>query len=368
MKTRHARRWARLLGLAALLAVAGGATFGVVASGGDGRHVVTAGPQGNRSLGASSIHASSHRRRHHKGSAHARRGALGDRTEVGAYAGPGERRSDDKWASRFGIAPAAGYDYLSDTSWTTIAHPSWIVSRWAKSQESMTFAVPMLPRHGASLAYGAAGRYDGEFSALADYLVSQHEEHATLVLGWSPLERHLPWSVTDAQQAASYVGYFRRIVQTMRSASGAHFSFAFEPGPAASAPPVPVSRLYPGRRYASVIAVALFDEIWPVPKAPETRWDAILRGTAGPAYAERLAERHSSRLIVTGLALAPASRHGAGDDPAFVRASLRFAERAQARALFVWERGRFAVSPARAPRSFALLKRVLSGSERRPRG
>lgn len=286
------------------------------------------------------------------------------RPRVGVYVGPGAATRASAYSSLLPTGINAAFDYLGASSWASIASPAWLVGRWAPTRYAMTFAVPMLPVSGASLAAGASGAYDDEFRALARILVANGDASATLVLGWSPLEGGLPWSVSSVAEGADYVAYFRHIVRAMREVRGARFVFAFQPGPVSPAlrGVVGPGRIYPGNRYVGVVAAQVFDELAPPsPVEGARRWARIRSVPFGPAWTARFAARLHRRLVVDGLALVPVDAGGGGDDPAFVAAFFAWARRVDVAEVTLWADGSWAFTPSRDPRAFARLRALIVG-------
>lgn len=281
---------------------------------------------------------------------------------IGAYVGPGDLVAAAQLSAALPHGLAGVFDYLDASSWATIADPSWLLDRWASTRDPLTLAVPMLPASGASLAVGATGAYDGEFRQLAQLLVADGEAGATLVVGWSPLEPGLAWSVTQPGEDAQYVAYFRRIVDTMRLVPGARFRFAFEPGPSGPGGLGPGAmgpgHLYPGNAYVDDIATQIFDQL-PLPVGPASRWARVAAVPYGPAWVARLAARLHRRLVVTGLALVPAAAGGGGDDPALVASFFAWARQAHVASVTLWSQGSWAFTPGNDPRSFAVLRSIV---------
>lgn len=300
------------------------------------------------------------------GATRSRTGTGGTRVPpVGAYVGSGDLDAASGLSAALPGGLAGVLDYLDASSWATIADPYWLLDRWASTGDRLTLAVPMLPASGATLAIGATGAYDGEFRQLAQLLVADGEPTATLVVGWSPLEPGLAWSVTRPGEDAQYVAYFRHIVDTMRLVPGARFRFAFEPGPSGPIGLQPGAmgpgHLYPGNAYVDVIATQIFNRL-PTPVGPASRWAEVAAVPYGPAWVARFAARLHRRLVVTGLALVPASAGGGGDDPAFVRSFFAWARRTHVASVTLWSQGSWAFTPASDPRSFAVLRAIVSGA------
>lgn len=283
------------------------------------------------------------------------------RPALGIYAGGGDVAGALQYVRLLHGQVRSAFDFLDDASWETISAPLWTLERWSRSRLPITFAVPLLPRHGATLRAGAAGRYDWAFVRLAHLLVRHGESRATLLLGWSPLERGLPWSVASTPEAVRYDVFFRRVVSAMRAVPGSSFRFAFEPGPVSGTPVVSPRVLFPGRSYVSELASSLFDTLAARHVHENERWRRILSLPFGPSFVARLAARLRLPLVLDGLALATRATGGGGDDPRFVRDALAWASSVGVRSVVLWDVGPVALNPWRAPRSFAALRSAVSG-------
>lgn len=281
---------------------------------------------------------------------------------IGAYLGPGNVAGATVLSTRLPAGLPTVLDYLDGTSWASLtsASPAWLANQWRPTGERPTFLVPLLPNHGGSLAAGAAGAYDAEFAHLGEVLVAKGEADATLVLGWSPLEPGLPWSVGSPAGAAQYVSYFRKVVATMRAVPGAQFRFGFQPGPLPADPVVPPGSLYPGNASVDQVDVTIFDQVNGPARSGSRRWAIVEAKPGGPAWASHFAAAHDRPLVVDGLGLVPSAAGGGGDDPAFVRAFLDWAHRARVRTIYLWAEGSWAFDLQHDPAAFSLLQRVVA--------
>ncbi len=287
--------------------------------------------------------------------------APAERPVVGAYLGPGNVAGATVLSTRLPAGLPTILDYLDGTTWwsLTSASPTWLSHRWAPTGEAPTYLVPLLPATGGSLAVGATGAYDPWFARLAAVLVAGGEAHATLVLGWSPLEQGHAWSVTTPAEGPQYVAFFRHVVTTMRAVPGARFRFSFQPGPVADDPPVRPGSLYPGNAFVDTVDIAVFDGSTSSPTGAQ-RWAVLRDGLAGPAWTARFARRHHRPIVVDGLAVVPRSAGGPGDDPAFVSSFLAWARRARVETIYLWADGSWALDLQEEPQAFTVLRQVVA--------
>lgn len=274
--------------------------------------------------------------------------------EIGAYTGPGAFHGLKLFSAALGKDVRLALDYVDDGSWSSIADPVWTITAWRDSGLSMELGVPLLPSTGASLAQGAAGRYDSEFSSLGATLVASGHRHATLVLGWSPERKGLPWTVTTMSEASAYRTYWQRVVTTMRAVKGADFRFVWEPGSSGSG--VPLASLFPGRKYVDAVGVTIFDQIWGSKPTASRRWRAVANAPLGPRALAAFARSQHEPLTVTSFGLVPTgTSSGGGDDPAFVRDFFRWAAGHRIHTIVVWDYGSSAISTHTFPRSLAAI-------------
>lgn len=297
------------------------------------------------------------RRAAHHGSG-ATETASPDPVPLGVYAGPGNLPGAQSFAATVHLPVPYAFDYLSNASWASIADPSWFLQHWEGTSLHMIWGVPMLPGAGGSLAAGAAGAYDGYFTALAVNLVSAGFASSILSVGWDPDQPGSPWSVRTAVQAHQYVTFWRRIVAAMRAVPGAQFVFAWDIGDPARYPP---AQLYPGDAVVGIVATDAFDVIGVgsqhgglgagdlTPGA--ARWDLLATAPGGPDFFAAFAAQHHKALMIAKWGLIPVPQGGVGDDPGFVAALLAWCARHQVVAAVTWAYGPWSVTGGGFPAS-----------------
>jgi outer membrane biosynthesis protein TonB len=124
----------------------------------------------------------------------------------------------------------------------------------------MTFSVPMLPNSGATLAAGAAGDYDSYFQSIAQGLVSNNEASSIVRIGWEFNGGWYTWSA-NSSDAATFVTFWQRIVDAMRSVSGENFKFEWCPT-LGDQGVGNLANYYPGNGYVDDVAADVYDEAW----------------------------------------------------------------------------------------------------------
>ncbi len=277
---------------------------------------------------------------------------------TGVYAGPGALSgavaADQALSDGFRYA----LDFLSGSSWTTITDPSWLSAQWRGGPFQLVVGVPMLPTTGATLAAGATGVYDGQFSLLAQRLVQDGLSSAVLMIGWDPADAAQPWYVATAAAARSYVQFWDHIHQVMGAVSGAHFTFEWVVGGDTS--PVSPAAMYPGSSAVDLIGAVVFDRSTPRRSAAATRWGSLLGQRGGPAWAASFARSVRRPLAVAMWGVVPASTGGGGDDPAFVAHLLSWERAEHVRISILWDYGNWAITGAGFPAAEAALGRALA--------
>jgi len=275
---------------------------------------------------------------------------------VGVYAGSGNVAGAASFQAALGAPVHYALDYFSGSSWSSISSPTWVLDQWEGSPYQLVFGVPMLAP-GASLAAGAAGAYDADFSTLAQNLVASGFANAWLELGFDPTVAGTPWSVSNPTEAAQYVAFWQRIVRVMRAVPGASFRFVWDMTPPGNG--LTPQDLYPGSSYVDVIATDFYDITAGVPSA--ARFSTLLAAPYGPQWFSTFASAEGKPFILAKWGVVPStSWGGGGDDPGFVRSLVAWAEQSGVQVLITWDAGTWAISGGGFPESMAALRAALA--------
>jgi len=244
---------------------------------------------------------------------------------LGVYAGAGAPGAVTQFAQATGTKPSLASDYLPRTEgWAGMVQAHSLqryLGPWTTSGYRLVLGVPMLPTRGGqvlgTLAEGARGRYDGEFTTLAKTLRSYGEGDAVLRLGWEFNGTWYPWSVTDQSDATNFAAYFRNIVTTMRAVAGTSFRFVWNPNAGPS--PMPAAAAYPGDAYVDYVGLDLYDQVWGLPQDPVLAWADYGGEANGLSWLASFAAAHHKPVSLPewGVTVRP-DGHGLGDDPGFV--------------------------------------------------
>ena len=180
---------------------------------------------------------------------------------LGIYIGNDNSNGVNQLGKSIGQQPSYAMDYLDGSSWSTMeSSASNEAASWNPSGYSMTFSIPMLPNSGSSLADGAAGDYNAYFETIAQNLVANHEGSSILRPGWEFNGNWYTWAANSSTQA-DFVAFWQQIVNTMRSVSGANFTFEWCPtlGDQGIGN---LANYYPGNNYVDEIAADVYDQAW----------------------------------------------------------------------------------------------------------
>jgi hypothetical protein len=193
---------------------------------------------------------------------------------------------------------------------------------WTGTPYTLSLAVPIIPTNASgdpvgTLAAGATGAYNANFVTLAQTLVAAGESNAYLRLGWEFDGGWYTWSATTPAAEADYASYFQQIVTAMRSVSGEHFRFVWNPTAAAFTDGYDLNAAYPGNAYVDYIGLDDYDQTWVTPQTPATEWNQTTLPNLTAAH--QFAAAHGKPLAVDEWGLSIRSDgHGLGDDPQFI--------------------------------------------------
>lgn len=235
----------------------------------------------------------------------------------GVYQGAGcdgVRRLEqfEQWS---GIRPDHGLEFLS---WDALERTSrWSMRCWSDAgMRTMTYSLPMLPADGsATLADGAAGRFDELFARFGAALVEEGFPDAIIRIGWEFNGDWYPWAA--AKDPESWKAYWRRIVTVMREVPGARFRFDWNPAGGWHA--FDPEQAWPGADYVDIIGLDFYNSANNPHSTPEQRWQARMNAPTGLTWHREFARRHDKPMSFPewGTGQRPDGT-GGGDDPYFI--------------------------------------------------
>ena len=242
-----------------------------------------------------------------------------DAAGLGIYDGESTSTGIETAANWLGSPSSIRYaqDFIDATDWAHISDP-WQLSNWKGTPFTMIWGVPMVPCGGPSTQCAtnvadynlvADGGADGYFRTLAQNLVAAGFGSSYIRLGWEFNASWMGWSICNQEGSgptsweSDFVPAYRNIVTTMRSVSGAHFKFIWNPldSSSASCPDVHLENLYPGDSYVDVVALDVYDGI-SGSTTDAARWTDLVNGVnAGDWTAEAPDSINGQKFVGYGL-------------------------------------------------------------------
>ena len=237
---------------------------------------------------------------------------------LGVYQGAGcdgvrHLREFVRW---FGRSPDQVLEFIS---WDMLeGRGAWAVRCWSRAGEkSVVFSLPMLPGdRSATLADGAAGKFDELFRDYATILLDHGYRDSVIRIGWEFNGDWYPWAAS--KDAPSWIAYWRRIVSAMRSVPGT--AFRFDWCPAASWTRLRAEDAYPGDEFVDIVGLDFYNVTWdPTIVTAQQLWDSLLNGPHGLKWHREFAAVHGKPLSFPewGTGKRQDGR-GGGDDPYFI--------------------------------------------------
>jgi hypothetical protein len=225
-----------------------------------------------------------------------------DAAGLGFYDGQSSPTGIEASANWLGSPSSVKYamDFIDATSWSTISNP-WQLSQWKGSPYTMIWGVPMLPcgapatqcaTNASDFDEVANGGANGYFQTLAQNLVSAGFGSSYIRLGWELNGTWMGWSICNqdgsglASWAGDFVPAFRNIVTSMRSVSGAHFKFMWNPLDSSNTgcPGANLENFYPGDSYVDNVSLDVYDGIGSATSSDSARWSDMLNGVNAGGY------------------------------------------------------------------------------------
>lgn len=238
--------------------------------------------------------------------------------DVGTYQGAGcdGVKGEKNFAKWLGRNPDLMLDFIA---WDMLETRNvWAVKCWSDAgQKKVVFSIPMLPGSGATLADGAAGKFDALFHDYAAVLVRYGYGDSILRIGWEFNGNWYPWAASKDPDA--WIAYWRRIVTAMRSVPGANFRFDWNPASGWNA--LKADRVWPGDDYVDIVGLDLYNVTWNTAvTTPQQLWQEMRSGAYGLEWQRDFAAAHRKprSLPEWATGIRPADGKGGGDDPYFI--------------------------------------------------
>ncbi|HWE56633.1 MAG TPA: hypothetical protein VG435_14065 [Acidimicrobiales bacterium] len=283
--------------------------------------------------------------------------------QFGAYVGAGNPEGMANLDSRVARPLGYGSDYFDDRSWSGIDDDIWAIDLWNKANVPMIWGVPLFPITGNySLIQGATGAYDNYFTTLADTLVANHQGNSILRLGWEFNTSTSPWYA--ANQADTFVSYWRQIVLTMRAVPGQHFKFEWNPSigdsGASDAAMGNLASYFPGSAYVDYVGVDIYDVAYLTYPGEAKVYQSYLTRNWGLEWLQAFAQDESENIILpeVGLGFNRSSMASGGDDPAFINDIVTWANSVGADGLVYWDAGSSSIEAGNNPNTSSYIEKT----------
>jgi hypothetical protein len=283
---------------------------------------------------------------------------------LGVYVGYQSPGGVSSFGRAIGKQPTFAMDFLDGDSWSALVGtaPSYM-SAWKGSGYTMIWGLPMLPNSGSSLSQGATGAYNSYFLQLAQDMVSAGQGSSIIRPGWEFNGGWFPWAANG--QAAAFVTYWQQIVNTMRSVPGQNFTFEWNPT-AGDQGVGNLANYYPGNAYVDEIGLDLYDQSWGTFAGIAAQWKTYLTEPYGLDWLASFAASQGKQITLPewglspdpssndgGVASAPNSNVGGGDDPTFINDMAQWITQNNVYEATYWQYNSSLLSTRSNPNSFA---------------
>jgi hypothetical protein len=283
---------------------------------------------------------------------------------LGVYVGYQAPGGVSSFGGAIGKQPTFAMDFLDGASWSTLVNtaPSYM-SAWKGSGYTMIWGLPMLPNSGSTLGQGATGAYNSYFLQLAQDMVAAGQGSSVIRPGWEFNGGWFPWAANG--QAAAFVTYWQQIVTTMRSVSGQHFTFEWNPT-AGDQGVGNLANYYPGNAYVDEIGLDLYDQSWGTYAGIASQWNTDVTEPYGLDWLASFAASQGKKVTLPewgldpspstnngGVVSAPNTEVGGGDDPTFINDMAQWITQNQVYEATYWQYNSSLLSSTSNPNSFA---------------
>ena len=201
--------------------------------------------------------------------------------------------------------------------WAKVDNPGWWCSQWTKDKSAqLVLSATMLPNTNFTLAAGAKGSYNSHWQKFGSTMVSRGCANAIIRLGWEFNGKFYPWAAGGKE--ASFVAYWRQIVDTLRKVPGQ--AFRFDWNPLAGVNNANLEAAYPGDHYVDIIGLDAYDTSSVSPSNPSGRWANMLDQKYGLNWHANFARSHAKPMSFPewGANVRPKDNLGGGDNPYYI--------------------------------------------------
>ncbi|WP_432574775.1 glycoside hydrolase family 26 protein [Kineococcus sp. SYSU DK005] len=245
--------------------------------------------------------------------------SAGEDVATGVFSA-GSRGPVTEWGQWVGRDVEVTTAFLPQMTWKDISEWQWGIGLYKDRYHRMAWAVPMLPdTAGVSIQQGATGAYNGYFKKLAETLKANNQGDSIIRIGWEFNSDSYSWSAK--KDPASYIAYWRQIVNTMRSVPGTSFEFNWSPGSGNNMGQFDSVRAYPGDAYVDIIGQSLYDHSKSFkPEQYVERWANFYNQPGGLKWLAEFGKAHNKPIAFSEWGLTKSCDGlDSGDDTYFIQ-------------------------------------------------
>jgi len=241
---------------------------------------------------------------------------------LGVFRGSGKPDQVAEYENWLGKPMTHTIDFIGRAStnssdpWAKIDDPSWVCNQWRGQSSKLVLSTAMLPNTNFTLAAGARGAYDSHWREFGATMVARGCQDAIIRLGWEFNGKFYPWAAGGKE--ASFVAYWRRIVNTLRQVPNQQFLFDW--CPLAGVKNADVEAAWPGAEYVDFIGLDAYDTAQPSMDDPAERWSYQLNRPYGLAWLDKFATAQGLPMSLPewGVTSRPNDDFGGGDNPSYI--------------------------------------------------
>jgi hypothetical protein len=212
-------------------------------------------------------------------------------SKLGVYAGPTNLTGINAVSTLLGQQVPWAMEFLDGTDWAHTTQNGWPYPSWEGTGYRMIWGIPILPSTYSpssdindttgsvyGLSQGAAGDFNSYFVTVAQNMVNDGFANSIIRLGWEFNGGWFPWAANGG--ANYFIQYWQNIVNSMRSVTGQHFLFEWNPtlGDQGAGN---LANYYPGNNYVDIIGEDVYDLNWNNYPGCEANWQNMLTETYG---------------------------------------------------------------------------------------
>jgi hypothetical protein len=212
-------------------------------------------------------------------------------SKLGVYAGPTNLTGINTVSTLLGQQVPWAMEFLDGTDWAHTTQNGWPYPSWEGTGYRMIWGIPILPSTYSpssdindttgsvyGLSQGAAGDFNSYFVTVAQNMVNDGFANSIIRLGWEFNGGWFPWAANGG--ANYFIQYWQNIVNSMRSVTGQHFLFEWNPtlGDQGAGN---LANYYPGNNYVDIIGEDVYDLNWNNYPGCEANWQNMLTETYG---------------------------------------------------------------------------------------